>query len=348
MINSTKNTFDVIRFVENYINNNIEKIHKKYLQQKEKGKQKSGFLLLELYGREVVDIGFYSSKKGLNRLVYYNDKIKLGLSNVFNIKKYHNIDDFKKYLTKHITKIKSNIIKNNLLDTFILDLNIENYLKKEHSFFPTSIFKKEELIKITKDIPDIAKKKFKKYDDENNNESLKDDYLYDFENFMHYLGLFFENVNFYYNRHMDYFNSLIEMLDLILKDTDLISYEYYDVVDIEDMIFNDIEYILYHMIIKKDNDILIDKILELNNSILIMFLIRSLLSISYKTQKIKIVNVKHMDKIKEYLKSYNLLIHNKHCYQYILDFLNIDYIELYDDNINWYYTELIKKERKKG
>ena len=130
MINSTKNTFDVIRFVENYINNNIEKIHKKYLQQKEKGKQKSGFLLLELYGREVVDIEFNRSTKELNMLEYKDDNIKLGFSNVFNIKKYKNIDDFKKYLTKHITRIKSNIIKNNLLDTFIIDLNIENYLKK--------------------------------------------------------------------------------------------------------------------------------------------------------------------------------------------------------------------------
>ena len=80
---------------------------------------------------------------------------------------------------------------------------------------------------------------------------MKDEHLYDFENFMHYLGLFFETVHFYYNKNIDYFNSLIEMLDLILKDEDLISYEYYDVVDIEDMILNDIENILYHMIIKK-------------------------------------------------------------------------------------------------
>ena len=130
MINTEKNKFDVIKFVENYINNNIEKIHKKYLQQKEKGKQKSGFLLLELYGREVVDIEFNRSTKELNMLEYKDDNIKLGFSNVFNIKKYKNIDDFKKYLTKHITRIKSNIIKNNLLDTFIIDLNIENYLKK--------------------------------------------------------------------------------------------------------------------------------------------------------------------------------------------------------------------------
>ena len=342
MINSTKNTFDVIRFVENYINNNIEKIHKKYLQQKEKGKQKSGFLLLELYGREVVDIEFNRSKKELNMLEYKDDNIKLGLSNVFNIKKYHNIDDFKKYLTKHITRIKSNIIKNNLLDTFIIDLNIENYLKKRQSIGSSSVFKKEELIKITKDIPGIVKKKFKKYDDENN-ELLKDEYLSDFDNFMYHLRSFFETVNFYYNKNIDYLNSLIEMLDLILKEEDLISYEYYDVVDIEDMILNDIEDILYYMIIKKHNDILIDKILELNNSTLIIFLMRSLLIRSSKTQKNKISNVKHINKIQEYLKSHKILIHKENCYTYILDLLNIDYIELYDYNINSHYIDFIKK-----
>ena len=42
---------------------------------------------MELYGREVVDIEFNRSKKELNMLEYKDDNIKLGLSNVFNIKK---------------------------------------------------------------------------------------------------------------------------------------------------------------------------------------------------------------------------------------------------------------------
>ena len=345
MINSDKNTFDVITFFENYINNNIEKIHKKYLEQKEKGKDKSGTLLLKLSGREVVDIGFYSSKKELNRLVYYNDKIKLGLSNVFNIKKYQNIDDFKKYLTKHITKIKSNIIKNNLLDTFILDLNIENYLKKEYSFYPTSIFKKEELIEITKIVPDIVKKKLEKFDIETNNEVFQCEYFDDFSNSIYNLGSFFENVDFYYNENIDYFNSLIKMLNLLLKDEDLIYYEYYNVGDINDMTFNDIEFILNNMIVKKHNDILIDKILELNNSTLIMFLIRSLIDIDkmiYANAKPQI-DIKYMDKIKEYLKSHKILIHKNNCYKYILNLFNIEYVELDDDNLNDYYINCIEK-----
>ena len=345
MINSDQNIFDVITFVENYIDNNIEKIHNKYLQQKEKGKYKSGYLLLKLSGREVINIEFYRSKKELNMLNYYNDNIKLGLSNVFNIKKYQNIDDFKKYLTKHITKIKSNIIKNNLLDTFILDLNIENYLKEEYKFFPNYIFKKEELIEITKIVPDIVKKKLKKCDVKKNNEVFYCEYFDDFSNFIYNLGSFFENVNFCYNRHMDYFNSLIEMLDLLLKDEDLIYYEYYDVGDIDDMKFNDIEFILNNIIFKKDNYILIDKILELNNSTLIMFLIRSLIDIDkmiYANAKPQI-DIQYMDKIKEYLKSHKILIHKNNCYKYILDLFNIEYVELDDDNLNDYYINFIEK-----
>ena len=93
---------------------------------------------------------------------------------------------------------------------------------------------------------------------------------------------------------------------------------------------------------------LVDKILELNNSTLIMFLMRLLLYSDkyiyiYKNKKPKMENTKYMKKIQEYLKSHKILIHKENCYTYILDLLNIDYIELYDDNINSHYIDFIKK-----
>ena len=194
MINTEKNTFDVIKFVENYINNNIENIHKKYIDKIDDSVGNSGILSFTIYGREIDSIEFIRSKHKLNSELLFNyNYIKINFPNIFNIKKYKDIQYFKKYMLKYISIIKSNIIQNNKIDLYLIDLSI-NHIKNQF-FLPQSIFKKEEIVSFIELFPDILRQKYEKFKYGNN--PIKDlDYLDEYDDYLSNMMLFLERTYF--------------------------------------------------------------------------------------------------------------------------------------------------------
>ena len=336
MINSTKNTFDVIRFVENYINNNIEKIHKKYIDKIDDSVGNSGILSFTIYGREIDSIEFIRSKHKLNSELLFNyNYIKINFPNIFNIKKYKNIQYFKKYMLKYISIIKSNIIQNNKIDLYLIDLSI-NHIKNQ-IFLPQSIFKKEEIVSFIELFPDILRQNYEKFKYGNN--PIKDlEYLDEYDDYLSNMMLFLERTYFDYIKHPDYYNSLINMLNIISSDEDLAErlFPYELSVDFNEMYLNNIESLLFEYIIKLKIESLVDKILNTNNSNLILFLIKSIL---YKNN----IRNRNIKKIKKYLENYTIKMYKTHTYIDILDSLNIDYLKT--DSSDFYYgkTILIQK-----
>ena len=336
MINTEKNTFDVIKFVENYINNNIENIHKKYIDKIDDSVGNSGILSFTIYGREIDSIEFIRSKHKLNSELLFNyNYIKINFPNIFNIKKYKDIQYFKKYMLKYISIIKSNIIKNNKIDLYLIDLSI-NHIKNQF-FLPQSIFKKEEIVSFIELFPDILRQKYEKFKYGNN--PIKDlDYLDEYDDYLSNMMLFLERTYFDYIKHPDYYNSLINMLNIISSDEDLAErlFPYELSVDFNEMYLNNIESLLFEYIIKLKIESLVDKILNTNNSNLILFLIKSIL---YKNN----IRNRNIKKIKKYLENYTIKMYKTHTYIDILDSLNIDYLKT--DSSDFYYgkTILIQK-----
>lgn len=139
MIDTDKNTFDLIKFVENYINNNIEKIHKKYIDKIDTSPGNSGILSFIIYGGEISSIRFIRSNKRLNsELIFDQNYINIIFPNIFNIKKYKDIQYFKIYILKYISIIKSNIVQNNKSHLYLIDLSIDNI--KNIKFSPPFYF----------------------------------------------------------------------------------------------------------------------------------------------------------------------------------------------------------------
>jgi hypothetical protein len=336
MINTEKNTFDVIKFVENYINNNIENIHKKYIDKIDDSVGNSGILSFTIYGREIDSIEFIRSKHKLNSELLFNyNYIKINFPNIFNIKKYKDIQYFKKYMLKYISIIKSNIIQNNKIDLYLIDLSI-NHIKNQ-IFLPQSIFKKEEIVSFIELFPDILRQKYEKFKYGNN--PIKDlDYLDEYDDYLSNMMLFLERTYFDYIKHPDYYNSLINMLNIISSDEDLAErlFPYELSVDFNEMYLNNIESLLFEYIIKLKIESLVDKILNTNNSNLILFLIKSIL---YKNN----IRNRNIKKIKKYLENYTIKMYKTHTYIDILDSLNIDYLKT--DSSDFYYgkTILIQK-----
>ena len=336
MINTEKNTFDVIKFVENYINNNIENIHKKYIDKIDDSVGNSGILSFTIYGREIDSIEFIRSKHKLNSELLFNyNYIKINFPNIFNIKKYKDIQYFKKYMLKYISIIKSNIIQNNKIDLYLIDLSI-NHIKNQ-IFLPQSIFKKEEIVSFIELFPDILRQKYEKFKYGNN--PIKDlDYLDEYDDYLSNMMLFLERTYFDYIKNPDYYNSLINMLNIISSDEDLAErlFPYELSVDFNEMYLNNIESLLFEYIIKLKIESLVDKILNTNNSNLILFLIKSIL---YKNN----IRNRNIKKIKKYLENYTIKMYKTHTYIDILDFLNIDYLKT--DSSDFYYgkTILIQK-----
>ena len=336
MINTEKNKFDVIKFVENYINNNIENIHKKYIDKIDDSVGNSGILSFTIYGREIDSIEFIRSKHKLNSELLFNyNYIKINFPNIFNIKKYKDIQYFKKYMLKYISIIKSNIIQNNKIDLYLIDLSI-NHIKNQ-IFLPQSIFKKEEIVSFIELFPDILRQKYEKFKYGNN--PIKDlDYLDEYDDYLSNMMLFLERTYFDYIKHPDYYNSLINMLNIISSDEDLAErlFPYELSVDFNEMYLNNIESLLFEYIIKLKIESLVDKILNTNNSNLILFLIKSIL---YKNN----IRNRNIKKIKKYLENYTIKMYKTHTYIDILDSLNIDYLKT--DSSDFYYgkTILIQK-----
>ena len=336
MINTEKNTFDVIKFVENYINNNIENIHKKYIDKIDHSVGNSGILSFTIYGREIDSIEFIRSKHKLNSELLFNyNYIKINFPNIFNIKKYKDIQYFKKYMLKYISIIKSNIIQNNKIDLYLIDLSI-NHIKNQ-IFLPQSIFKKEEIVSFIELFPDILRQKYEKFKYGNN--PIKDlDYLDEYDDYLSNMMLFLERTYFDYIKHPDYYNSLINMLNIISSDEDLAErlFPYELSVDFNEMYLNNIESLLFEYIFKLKIESLVDKILNTNNSNLILFLIKSIL---YKNN----IRNRNIKKIKKYLENYTIKMYKTHTYIDILDSLNIDYLKT--DSSDFYYgkTILIQK-----
>ena len=336
MINTEKNTFDVIKFVENYINNNIENIHKKYIDKIDDSVGNSGILSFTIYGREIDSIEFIRSKHKLNSELLFNyNYIKINFPNIFNIKKYKDIQYFKKYMLKYISIIKSNIIQNNKIDLYLIDLSI-NHIKNQ-IFLPQSIFKKEEIVSFIELFPDILRQKYEKFKYGNN--PIKDlDYLDEYDDYLSNMMLFLERTHFDYIKNPDYYNSLINMLNIISSDEDLAErlFPYELSVDFNEMYLNNIESLLFEYIIKLKIENLVDKILNTNNSNLILFLIKSIL---YKNN----IRNRNIKKIKKYLENYTIKMYKTHTYIDIFDSLNIDYLKT--DSSDFYYgkTILIQK-----
>lgn len=336
MINTEKNTFDVIKFVENYINNNIENIHKKYIDKIDDSVGNSGILSFTIYGREIDSIEFIRSKHKLNSELLFNyNYIKINFPNIFNIKKYKDIQYFKKYMLKYISIIKSNIIQNNKIDLYLIDLSI-NHIKNQ-IFLPQSILKKEEIVSFIELFPDILRQKYEKFKYGNN--PIKDlDYLDEYDDYLSNMMLFLERTYFDYIKNPDYYNSLINMLNIISSDEDLAErlFPYELSVDFNEMYLNNIESLLFEYIIKLKIESLVDKILNTNNANLILFLIKSIL---YKNN----IRNRNIKKIKKYLENYTIKMYKTHTYIDILDFLNIDYLKT--DSSDFYYgkTILIQK-----
>lgn len=150
--------------------------------------------------------------------------------------------------------------------------------------------------------------------------------------------LFLERTYFDYIKHPDYYNSLINMLNIISSDEDLAErlFPYELSVDFNEMYLNNIESLLFEYIIKLKIESLVDKILNTNNSNLILFLIKSIL---YKNN----IRNRNIKKIKKYLENYTIKMYKTHTYIDMLDFLNIDYLKT--DSSDFYYgkTILIQK-----
>lgn len=254
MIDTDKNTFDLIKFVENYINNNIEKIHKKYIDKIDTSPGNSGILSFIIYGGEISFIRFIRSNKRLNsELIFDQNYINIIFPNIFNIKKYKDIQYFKIYILKYISIIKSNIVQNNKSHLYLIDLSIDNI--KNIKFSPHSIFKKEEIISFMELFPDIIKQKYENFLNANN-PTKELDYLDEYNDYIDNVMLFLERTYYDYVKNPDYYNSLINMLNKISSDKAMFCSTY----------LNNIEGLLFKYIIDLEIESLVDKILNTNNS----------------------------------------------------------------------------------
>lgn len=184
--------------------------------------------------------------------------------------------------------------------------------------------------------PDIIKQKYENFLNANN-PTKELDYLDEYNDYIDNVMLFLERTYYDYVKNPDYYNSLINMLNKISSDKAMFYSTY----------LNNIEGLLFKYIIDLEIESLVDKILNTNNSNLVLFLIRSILHnfdiYGNKNKKMNNIQNRNIKKIKKYLESYIIKMHKTNQYSEMLNFLNIDYLKT--DSSDFYYgkTILIQK-----
>lgn len=164
--------FNVIDFLEQNIKINIKKIHKKYLDKLHKSKGKAGILFLTVYERSITSITFIRKKDIVSGITFDKNYIELKFSNIFNSKEKSDIEKFEKYIFNHLNKIKSDILKKDLIDEYLINLSIESYIRSYKPFYFQTLFNKEDIIKYLDDFPNILQQKYDKFVDNEENDEL--------------------------------------------------------------------------------------------------------------------------------------------------------------------------------
>lgn len=269
--------FNVIDFLERNIKINIKKIHKKYLDKLHKSKGKAGILFLTVYERNITSISFMRMKETVSGINFQKNYIELKFSNIFNSKEKSDIENLEKYIFNHLNKIKSNILKNDMIDEYLIDLSIEKYMMSYQPFYSQTLFNKKDIIKYLDNFPNILQQKYDKF--VNNADKADNDELY-YELYdglvdsLEMSSVFINKTYYEYNKNKDYYNKLINTLDIICKNKDLVHFMFYDLND--DL--NSIDNILNQLIFKnKNSKFFIKQILQTKNINLILFLIDTVL-----------------------------------------------------------------------
>lgn len=325
--------FNVIDFLERNIKLNIKKIHKKYLDKTRESKGKAGILFLTVYERNITSISFLRTKDVLSGINFEKNYIELKFSNIFNSIEKRDIGKFEKYIFNHLNKIKSNILKNDMIDEYLIDLSIENYIRLYQPFYSKTLFNKKDIIKYLDNFPNILQQKYDKFVDNADNDELYDE-LYDELIYSLEMSTVFLNKTYYeYYKNKDYYDKLINTLDIICKNKDLMHFIFYSLSDDE---LNPIDNILYQLIFKnKKSKVFIKQILQTKNINLILFLIDTILYDIDMDEPLTIHYKKHIKTIKEYLSPYKIEIFKSYGYENYLSFLEIDYkiIDSYENKL---------------
>lgn len=321
--------FNVIDFLERNIKINIKKIHKKYLDKLHKSKEKAGILFLTVYERNITSITFIRTKGVFSGITFEKNYIKLKFPNIFNSKEKSNIEKFEKYMLNHLNKIKSNILKNDMIDEYLIDLSIENYMRSYQPFYSQTLFNKKDIVKYLDNLPNILQQKYDKF--VNNADKTDNDELYDeIMDSLQTSAVFLNKTYYEYYENKDYYDTLINTLDIICKNKDLMHFMF-DYWNVDDLNF--IDDILYQLMFKnKKSEVFIKQVLQTKNVNLILFLIDTVLYDIDMNDPIDITDQhkKHIEAIKKYFSSYKIEVSKSYGYEKYLSFLEIDY-KIIDD-----------------
>mgnify|MGYP000903002808 CR=1 FL=1 len=144
-------------------------------------------------------------------------------------------------------------------------------------------------------------------------------------------SVFINKTYYEYNKNKDYYDKLINTLDVICKNKDLMHFIFYYLNDNE---LNSIDDILYKLIFKnKKSEVFIKQFLQTKNINLILLLINTIFSDIDIDEPLTGHYKKHIKTIKEYLSSYKIEVFKLYEYEYYLSFLEIDY-KIIDDSEN--------------
>lgn len=316
--------FNIIDFLERTIKSNIKNIHKKYLDKTQESKGKAGILFLTVYERDITSISFLRMKDVVSGINFQKNYIELKFSNIFNSKEKSDIEKFEKYIFNHLNKIKSNILKNDMIDKYLIDLSIENYMKSYQPFYSQTLFNKKDIIKYLDNFPNILQQKYDNFVDNVDNDELYDELYDELIDLLEMSSVFINKTYYEYNKNKDYYDKLINTLDIICKNKDLMHFIFYYLNDDE---LNFIDDILYKLIFKnKQSEVFIKQLLQTNNINLILFLIDTVLyDIDMDEPLTAGQYKKHIETIKQYLSPYKIEISKSYgCVNHI-SFLEIDY-----------------------
>ena len=280
-------------------------------------------MFFTIYERNMTSIAFIRKNKVISGINFDKNYIKLNFSNIFNLKELKDIEKFEKYIFNHLNKIKSNILKSDKLDAYLVSLSIENYIKTYKPFYPQTIFNKTDIIKYLNNYPNILQNKYNEFVNNSDNE-LYNELLNELLDFVGESTIFIKETYYEYDENKDYYDQLINSLDIICKNEDLIHFMMFGYLN--NIYLNFIEDILYPLVFKnKKSEVFIKQLLQTKNINLILLLINTIFSDIDIDEPLTGRHKKHIEAIQQYLSSYKIEVSKLYRYEDCLSFLKIDY-----------------------